>query len=179
MNSLRNERRFLRGFSLIEVMVAVLVLSIGLLGMAALQGFSLQNARSANYRSQATNLAYQLVDSMRGNRNSASLNNYLTDFNGWTAVCAGPAATPPSDCVGTAVDPVACDIARWQDRICRDLPNGRGRITGSLGPAPGFSGTLTGDITVDLCWADDLRTYEATADCSSEGETFFSTGTTL
>ena len=167
------------GFSLIEVMIAVLVLSIGLLGMAALQGFSLQNARSANYRSQATNLSYQLIDSMRGNRNSVSLGNYLTNFSSWSAICPGPAATPPGDCVGTSVEPVACDIARFQDRVCRDLPNGRGRIRGTLADAPGFSGALTGDITVDVCWADDLREYDATPDCSDNGETLFSTSTTL
>ncbi|WP_281378052.1 type IV pilus modification protein PilV [Chiayiivirga flava] len=169
-----------RGFSLIEVMIAVLVLSIGLLGMAALQGMSLQNARSANYRSQATNLAYQLIDSMRGNRTSANLSGYLSGLDSWTPVCAGPAATPPSDCVGASVNPVVCDVARWQDRICRDLPNGRGRIVGAFATAPGTtSGTVTGDIVVQLCWADDLRNYDASADCSDDGETLFSTSTTL
>lgn len=168
------------GFSLIEVMIAVLVLSIGLLGMAALQGFSLQNTRSANYRSQATNLAYQLIDSMRGNRDAADFGTYETALNGWTPICTGPSAAPPVICTGASVGTVACDVARWQDRICRDLPNGRGRIVGAFAPAPGStSGVSTGDLEVHLCWADDLRTYDATADCSDDGETLFITETTL
>lgn len=170
----------MRGFSLIEVMIAVLVLSVGLLGMAALQGMSLQNARSANYRSQATNLAYQLIDSMRGNRTSSNLNAYLVALNNWTPICPGPAATPPLACTGASVNPVTCDVARWQDRICRDLPNGRGRIVGAFVAAPGTtSGTVTGDITVQLCWADDLRNYDSTATCTDDGETLFTTSTTL
>ena len=180
VNLSRRTPAAVRGFSLIEVMIAVLVLSIGLLGMAALQGMSLQNARSANYRSQATNLAYQLIDSMRGNRTSANLNTYLSALDTWTPMCTGPADAPPADCTGSTVDPVTCDVARWQDRICRDLPNGRGRIVGAFVAAPGTtSGAVTGDITVELCWADDLRTYESTATCTDDGETLFTTSTTL
>lgn len=169
-----------RGFSLIEVMIAVLVLSVGLLGMAALQGFSLQNTRSANYRSQATNLAYQLADSMRGNRNAADFGTYQTALQNWTPICTGPATTPPPDCVGASVDTVTCDIARWQDRICRDLPNGRGRLVGAFAAAPGAStGVNTGTVEVHLCWADNLREYDDTADCNDDGETLFITETTL
>lgn len=57
-----------RGVSLIEILVAVLVLSIGLLGLAALQGFSLQAGQGAYHRTQATNLAYEIADFTRLNR---------------------------------------------------------------------------------------------------------------
>ena len=60
-----------RGVTLIEVLVAVLVLSIGLLGLAALQGFSLQAGQSAYHRTQATNLAYEIADFARLNRSQA------------------------------------------------------------------------------------------------------------
>lgn len=60
-----------RGVTLIEVLVAVLVLSIGLLGLAALQGFSLQAGQSAYHRTQATNLAYEIADFTRLNRSRA------------------------------------------------------------------------------------------------------------
>lgn len=169
-----------RGFSLIEVMIAVLVLSVGLLGMAALQGLTLQNTRSANYRSQATNLSYELLDMIRGNRSGANVAAYMDELDSWTPVCTGPAAAAPTDCTGTTVNTVVCDVAGWQDRVCRDLPNGRGRIVGSFGAAPGtVSGVVTGDIVVQMCWADDLRNYEASADCTDDGETLFTTGATL
>lgn len=60
-----------RGVTLIEVLVAVLVLSIGLLGLAALQGFSLQAGQSAYHRTQATNLAYEIAEFARLNRSEA------------------------------------------------------------------------------------------------------------
>lgn len=57
-----------QGLSLIEVLIAVLVLSIGLLGLAALHGFSLQSNQGAYYRTQATNLAYEVADFVRSDR---------------------------------------------------------------------------------------------------------------
>lgn len=56
------------GVSLIEVLVALLVLSIGLLGFAALQGFSLQAGQHSYNRSQAVDLAYEVADYARANR---------------------------------------------------------------------------------------------------------------
>jgi type IV pilus assembly protein PilV len=53
------------GFTLIEVLIAMLVLAGGLLGLAGLQAASLSNGQSAYNRSQATQLAYQLADNMR------------------------------------------------------------------------------------------------------------------
>ena len=55
------------GFTLIEVLIAMLVLAGGLLGLAGLQATSLSNGQSAYNRSQATQLAYQLADNMRAN----------------------------------------------------------------------------------------------------------------
>lgn len=57
-----------QGATLIEVLVALLVLSIGLLGLAGLQQTSVKSNQSAYYRSQATLLAYDITDRMRANR---------------------------------------------------------------------------------------------------------------
>ncbi len=69
----RSEKRFprrraSRGFSLIEVMISVLILGFGLLGFALLQTMSVRFSQSSNQRTQATNLSYELLDQMRGNR---------------------------------------------------------------------------------------------------------------
>ena len=56
------------GFSMIEVLIALLVLAFGLLGFALLQTLNLRYTQSANTRTQATNLAYDLLDQMRSNR---------------------------------------------------------------------------------------------------------------
>lgn len=55
------------GFSMTETLVAVLVMGIGVLGVSALQMVSLQNNRSALVRSEAVQLAYDLMDRIRAN----------------------------------------------------------------------------------------------------------------
>jgi len=62
-----NVRSSQRGVSLIEVLVAFLLLSIGLLGMSALQINSLKNINSSMQRSQANILAHFMMDAMRAN----------------------------------------------------------------------------------------------------------------
>lgn len=176
MSSARR-RRDAHGFSLIEVMIAVLVLSIGLLGMAALQGVSLQNNRNANYRSQATNLGYELIDAMRGSRDQ--LPAFTTALGTWTTTCPTTmGTTAPAACLGAGVDTVGCDVARWRDRLCRELPNGRGRIVGTLGPISGTT-AIGGNINIEICWADDIRNYTASANCTGTGETVFGMATDL
>ncbi len=61
--------RHATGFSLIEVLIALLVLAIGLLGMASLMLTSMQSNQGAAQRSAAVVLAYDLVERMRSNRN--------------------------------------------------------------------------------------------------------------
>lgn len=56
-----------RGVGLIEVLVAVLVMAIGLLGIAALQATALRNSQSSLERSQAVVLSYAILDAMRAN----------------------------------------------------------------------------------------------------------------
>jgi len=75
------------GFTLLEVLVAVLVLSIGLLGLAGLLASSIRNNQSAYQRTQATWLAYDIVDRMRVNRPAALASDYDTTL-GTPANCA-------------------------------------------------------------------------------------------
>ncbi|WP_376693790.1 type IV pilus modification protein PilV [Wenzhouxiangella sp. EGI_FJ10409] len=92
-----------RGLSLIEVLVAVLVLSIGLLGLAALQGFSLQAGQGAYYRTQATNVAYEVADFVRLNRSAAMNSCDVPVLAGWsnfiaTQLPGGELAVRFTDC---------------------------------------------------------------------------------
>ena len=56
-----------RGFTLIEVLISMLILAIGLLGLAAMQAISLRDNQDAYYYQQATLLAYEMQDRIRGN----------------------------------------------------------------------------------------------------------------
>lgn len=56
------------GVTLIEILITLLVLAIGLLGLAALQGGALQSGQTSLYRTQATNLSYEITDYARAHR---------------------------------------------------------------------------------------------------------------
>lgn len=68
--------RLEQGVSLIEILIAVLVLSIGLLGVAALQVQALRNNQSSFQRTQAVMLSYFMLDAMRANRAAAIAGQY-------------------------------------------------------------------------------------------------------
>jgi type IV pilus assembly protein PilV len=102
-----------RGTTLIETLVALLVLSIGLLGVAGLQLTSLRNNRSAHLRSQAQVMAYDITDRMRANRNVALAGNYN--------IAMGASAS-----AGTLVGD---DLVRWKQAIAESLPSGDGSVT--------------------------------------------------
>ena len=102
-----------RGVSLIEVLVALLLLAIGVLGAAALQLNALKYNQAASARTQATFLAYDMADRMRANRNQARSNNY--------AVALGAAAPTGS----TIAD---LDRAAWLNALAQQLPAGTGSV---------------------------------------------------
>lgn len=77
----------MRGFSLIEVLIAILIMALGMLGIAALQATSLRNAQSSYESSQAVMLTYSIIEAMRANRSSAIIGDY--DLSSFT--CAAPA----------------------------------------------------------------------------------------
>jgi type IV pilus assembly protein PilV len=67
-----------RGATLVEILIAVLILGLGLLGMAALQTRALQGGQSATQRSQAIIAIQQMMDSLRVDRVTASAGVYNT-----------------------------------------------------------------------------------------------------
>lgn len=107
------------GFTLVEVLVAVLVLSIGLLGLAGLQATSLRHNHDAQLRSQATMLALDMADRMRANR-AAALDGAYGGTYGPTDCDA--AFTPESQ------DLAARDTSDWTNALACLLPRGRGAI---------------------------------------------------
>jgi len=104
---------------LLEVLIAVLVMAIGLLGLAALQASTLQFNRGAYLRSQATSFGYDMADRMRANREAALAGAYNADF-----------ADPPPVCTAAvAGDSVAeRDVSAWLRAIACALPQGNGSI---------------------------------------------------
>ncbi len=64
-------RKFQTGFGLVEVLVALLIISVGLLGIAALQAMALKNTGSSMERSQAVIQSYSYLEVLRANRDQA------------------------------------------------------------------------------------------------------------
>lgn len=132
------------GFNLVEVMIALIVLAVGLLGLASLQNFSLKTTHQSYQRTQATVLIHEIIDRMRAN--SGQLANYVvaapTD-NVAGPDCALSACTPPNLALH--------DLREWTAamRSTSGLgPSGRAQIT----QAASFgTGVLA---TVSLTWVE-------------------------
>ncbi|NCO19451.1 MAG: type IV pilus modification protein PilV [Gammaproteobacteria bacterium] len=77
-----------RGLTLIEILVTLLVLSVGLMGLAALQGFSLQAGQISYLRTQATNFAYEVADDARANRSVVAASGSIPNEAFWEARAA-------------------------------------------------------------------------------------------
>ena len=105
-----------RGFSLLEVLIALLIFSFGMLSLAALQAYSVKANQSAHFRSQATALANMALDNVRANR--ANLKDYYTDPYAEIGCTDDPAESPPA----------AHDLDTWRQQIACQLPDGRGAI---------------------------------------------------
>ncbi len=113
-------RKSAAGFTLLEVLVALVVLSIGLLGLSGLQTSSLRNNHSAFLRSQATLAITDIMDRMRANSDAANADNYDINYG------ATPSATScASNCTAQAV--ANMDLVEWRSYVER-LPGGEGEI---------------------------------------------------
>ena len=107
-----------KGFSLIEVLITVLILAIGLLGLASLQANSLVGNQQSYMRSQATSLAYDMTDRLRANKRAALDGAYNTPFDDAVA-CAVPRGG------GTVAED---DLESWQIALACALTEGRGAV---------------------------------------------------
>jgi len=133
-SSASSTRRGQRGFTMIEVLIALVVLAVGLLGLAMLQTMNLRFTQSANQRTQATNLAYELLDQMRVNRVLASA--YMGDYTG---------DATDANCIPDTGDMTADEYrTAWECRLAKALGGGS-KATVAL------SGT---ELTVDIEWND-------------------------
>lgn len=105
---------FSRGFSMIELLVAVLVMGIGVLGITGLQMVSLQNNREALVRSEAISLAYDMMDRVRANPMGAPVG---AAYNGVDLTDAPAGAVDCVNAACTAAEMVTFDIAVWKCQL--------------------------------------------------------------
>jgi type IV pilus assembly protein PilV len=129
---------------MVEVLVALVVLAIGLLGIAALYLNSLQAGRTAIYRTEAVALAADLADRIRMNRTAqAAYGSLFADVE-----VADPDCITTGGC--TDVELAATDLSNWKAALGQALPNGQGQVAVTLPVAAGEPTTYL--ITVQ--WAE-------------------------
>jgi type IV pilus assembly protein PilV len=139
------------GFSLIEILITLVVLSVGLLGLAALHAESLRSGRSAYLRTKAVSLASDMADRMRSNRPAALAGNYVSTMgdHGSNNDCADDKTGGATKACGPA-NMAKHDIWLWKTAL-EDPRNGLpGPGTGALTS----NGAATPTYTIVVAWND-------------------------
>lgn len=165
IQNFKSPERKQSGLSLIEVLIAIVISSIGLLGLAGMQATGLQNNHSAYHRSQATVLAYDIADRMRSNVDAVG--NYLSSYQSppvgiWVSDFVivdglyqivekwvpGDESAELAGCkttAGCSLEKMArSDVIAWGGALASTLPSGTGTVT--------FDGAR---YTVNIRWDDN------------------------
>lgn len=168
------------GFTLIEVLIAMLILAVGLLGLAALQTYTLRSNLAAYNYGQATQLLYDISDRIRANHCKPNPDdptklpnpptftcNYATYTKATYAAVTNAYITTNSNtyaqgktlntaCTTTTIP--GCtptilagnDLIEWNNAIVATLPMGRGSITSNDNPV-----TINSVLTLSITWDDN------------------------
>ena len=151
-----------KGFTLLEVMIAMVIFSIGLLGLAGIQAVAIQNNNSAYTRTVSMQLAYNMTDVIRASTDSRG--NISTSYDSIStaipstapSTCVHESATTAPNCTNTAL--AAFEIYHWKKRIEKELASGLGSISKS------------GDVyTITIMW-DDERTGAIGTNCGADSD---------
>jgi len=113
------------GFTLVEVMVALVIFTVSLLGLAGLQAASLRDNQVAYLNTVASRLVNDMGERIRANREGALAGDYTVDN------INGTVSTPPADCYSGSCgsdDIAATDAYEWLTAIETQLPSGKGRV---------------------------------------------------
>ncbi|HSG91865.1 MAG TPA: type IV pilus modification protein PilV [Pseudomonadales bacterium] len=129
------------GFSLIEVLVAILILSVGILGVAGLQLMSLQNNTNSLQRTRAFTYAYEIIDRARANPDQ----DYSLAMD---AAAPGGVDCEIQNCIPSQLRDY--DQTVWKNDLAALLPAGNGSVA--------MAGST---MTVTVQWQDDRRNLAA------------------
>jgi type IV pilus assembly protein PilV len=140
------------GYTLLEVLVAFFVLSIGLLGLGLLQGVTLQGNNKSFHRSIAMVHAYDMADRMRANLAGIIVGAYdnLPVSGSVDFTCLASGCTP--------AQLAAIDGEQWSDQLAQKLPSGEGAVT-VLAAATATSAPI---FQIDVGWLESSDSLQNT-----------------
>ncbi len=152
------------GFTLLEVLVATVVLSVGLLSLAGLQVIGLRTGHSSYLRTQATIQSYDIIDRMRANEFGVTNGDYNQPTQ------PGSAGTEDTNCETvngcSTASMAAHDLFRWNQAIVDVLPGGVGIVCVDSTPEDGDltdpacdnvggGNSATATYAIKIWWTDD------------------------
>ena len=144
------------GFTLLEVMIAMVIFAVGMLGLAGIQALALQNNNTAYMRTIAMQQSYNMADLLRLSKDF----NEVIDSN-YAPVTTALGSTPSKDCIADdlttncSISELAVfDIFHWKTRMAKALPAGRGTVT------------KTGNVYEIIIMWDEKRTGVTGEGCS-------------
>ena len=152
-----------RGFSMLEILVTLFLLTMWLLASAGVQSASLQFNKAAQFRTQAVYFATDLAERMQANKTAATAGNYTSSGD--------PGGNAPASCVSTTCSPAqlaAFDLAEWSGRVTASLPGATVTVTPLAVANP-----VT--YTIVVSWVD--RRTDRTYSGSGSTESFSYTAT--
>lgn len=165
-----------QGATLIEVLISVLLISLGMLAVAGMQAYSLAGQRNASNRAIASTMANELAELIRLNPDGLNAGNYSVAFLSTTAAgapnlsaCPGVADADVNPmeypfCKSTA-NLAAFDITDFQRRVRANLPIGGVQVVANVAAAPARS---TADIWITWQEPQVIAATETNSDnCSA------------
>lgn len=117
-----------RGFGLVEVLIALVVISVGLLGIASLQAASISRAHISNVQSLAAIQAQNIVARMLANPEALPPNSAYAEYETTSAKAEAAAATSCDSVVCKPAEMAQYDLHQWGRRLKDILPQGDGKV---------------------------------------------------
>jgi len=156
--------RVQRGFSMLEILVTLFLITLWLLSSAGVQSASLQFTKAAQFRTQAVYLATDLAERMQANKTAAVAGSYVVSGSVDAAAMDCTTATCTSD------ELAQFDLAEWSGRVTAVLPNASVTVstTGAANPVT---------YTILITWSD--RRSDRAYSGSGTSEAFSYTATKM
>ena len=160
------------GFMLVEVLVTIVIFTIGLLGVIGLQALAMSSSHMSSMRSSATVLASDMAERMRANLgavNAAAGSRYddaVPGTNACRAIYSVSVEAAPASCSPEAM--AADDLQDWLDLVGQSLPAGTGAVCLDSTPDDGLPGAVACDgvgnaYAIKVWWTERAtQTQDAT-----------------
>jgi type IV pilus assembly protein PilV len=152
----------LRGFFLVEVLVSIVIISIGLLGLALLHAVAVAKGNSSLLRSKATELGYAMADRIRVNLIASNAGAYVS-------MTPGSGLTDPG-CISVNCTPAqlaVSDYVEWSAEVASSLPQGAGVVCIDSTPDDGTPAAPACDgngsvLVVKVFWSEKAAQGQST-----------------